>query len=92
MEVKAATNHRIEIHQSDVAKWFTAKSRDIDTATIKLSDGGVDAALYLSIPVSEEYLDIFLRTVIEGLPAFDYYKWEILPYSKDVVAVVTWTD
>ncbi len=91
MEIKAATNHRVEIHQSDIAAWFTLHSKDIDPTSIKLTDGGQDAAVYLGIPVSEEYLDTFLRTVINGLPAFDYYKWEVLPYSKDVVGVITWT-
>ena len=91
MELKAATSHRIEIHQSDIAEWFSARYNDIDPTTIKLSNG-LDKVVYLSIPISLEYMDTFLRAVIDDLPPFNEYKWEVLPYSADVVGIITWVD
>lgn len=90
MQVKSATQHRIDIHQSDVAAWFELCKNDIDPAAVQLDYKG--SGLVVCIPVSESYLDTFLRSVIPNLPLLGGYQWQVLPYSTDVVGTVSWIE
>jgi hypothetical protein len=89
MQSASSVSYRIEIHQADIAKWFATNSSDVNPLTIGLSEGK-DGEVVVCIPVSLEYMDKFLRSVLKDLPEFGQYDWGVLPHSKDIVAVITW--
>lgn len=93
MESVSVTNHRIEIKQSDLAAWFGASVEDIVPGSVQIAYPKLAGDAFLvTVPVSELYMDAFLRGHIPTLPALGNYKYMIMPHSSDVVGVITWDE
>lgn len=91
MNTSNVTTHTVTIYQSDFLAWLSASAASLILSSAELRFPVVNDGRKLEIifPVSQNFLDTFLRKTIDNLPQFGLYKLNVVN-DDTIVGYITW--